>query len=97
MAGIIYDRKLTTFVPEGFECLSACAFMFFAGDAKVSAGELGVHQFSKDEEVQKKKDEKLKRTLAAEHDCELFSNTFPGLLDGCCISYKRSRLFREAR
>ena len=56
MAGIIYDRKLTTFVPKGFECLSACAFMFFAGDAKVSAGELGVHQFSKDEEGQKKEE-----------------------------------------
>ena len=54
MAGIIYDRKLTTFVPAGFECLSACAFMFFAGDIKISAGDLGVHQFSKDEEAQKK-------------------------------------------
>ena len=56
MAGIIYDRKLTTFVPKGFECLSACAFMFFAGDLKISAGDLGVHQFSKDEEGQKKKE-----------------------------------------
>ena len=56
MAGIIYDRKLTTFVPKGFECLSACAFMFFAGDLKISAGDLGVHQFSKDEEGQKKEE-----------------------------------------
>ncbi|MDC3309735.1 divergent polysaccharide deacetylase family protein [bacterium] len=56
MAGIIYDRKLTTFVPKFGECVSACAFMFFAGDVKVATGELGVHQFSKDEEGQKKKE-----------------------------------------
>lgn len=56
MAGIVYDRKLTTFVPKFDECVSACAFMFFAGHTKIAAGELGVHQFSKSEESKKTKD-----------------------------------------
>ena len=45
MAGIIYDRKITTYIPKLSDCVSACAFMFFAGDLKVASGELGVHQF----------------------------------------------------
>ncbi len=28
MAGIIYDRQLTTYIPEGSECLSACSLCF---------------------------------------------------------------------
>ena len=56
MAGIIYDRKITTYVPRFSDCVSACAFMFFAGDLKVASGELGVHQFSKDAEAQKKEE-----------------------------------------
>jgi hypothetical protein len=54
MAGIIYDRKITTYVPKSQDCVSACAFMFFAGDLKVASGKLGVHQFSADEEARKK-------------------------------------------
>ena len=47
MAGIIFDKKLATYVPNfpGVEgCYSACAFMFFAGQDKQSDGRLGVHQ-----------------------------------------------------
>jgi len=54
MAGIIYDRKITTYIPKLSDCVSACAFMFFAGDLKVASGELGVHQFSGDAEARKK-------------------------------------------
>ena len=36
MAGIIYDRKLTTYVPLYTDCVSACAFMFFAGNMRVA-------------------------------------------------------------
>ena len=54
MAGIIYDRKITTYIPKSSNCLSACAFMFFAGDLKIASGELGVHQFSGDSEARKK-------------------------------------------
>ena len=54
MAGIIYDRKITTYIPKFSDCVSACAFMFFAGDLKIASGDLGVHQFSGDAEAQKK-------------------------------------------
>ena len=45
IAGMIFDKELTTFVPEGGRCTSACAFMFFAGNERHAAGKLGVHQF----------------------------------------------------
>ena len=45
IAGIIFDKKLTTFVPAKGSCTSACAFMFFAGKERKSQGQLGVHQF----------------------------------------------------
>ena len=57
MAGIIYDKKLTTFVPKHGECYSACSFMFFGGNTKVSNGLLGVHQFSSDEQASKKSEQ----------------------------------------
>lgn len=47
MAGIIFDKQLTTYVPDtpsAEGCFSACAFMFFAGKDKLSDGNLGVHQ-----------------------------------------------------
>ena len=58
IAGMIFDKELTTFVPEGGRCTSACAFMFFAGNERHAAGKLGVHQFySTDGE----KSEKIKK------------------------------------
>lgn len=44
MAGIIFDKKLRTYVPRGGRCASACAFLFFAGNERLVDGALGVHQ-----------------------------------------------------
>jgi hypothetical protein len=44
MAGIIFDKKLRTFVPEQGNCASACAFLFLAGHERLIDGKLGVHQ-----------------------------------------------------
>lgn len=44
MAGIIHDKGLTTVIPKGAVCLSACAYMLFAGDQRLVDGQLGVHQ-----------------------------------------------------
>ena len=52
IAGMIFDKELTTYVPKTGRCASACAFMFFAGNKRQATGRLGVHQFysnSKDE------------------------------------------------
>lgn len=47
MAGIIFDKKMATYVPKlpnDKGCYSACAYMFFAGETRLAAGKLGVHQ-----------------------------------------------------
>ena len=44
MAGIIFDRELRTYIPEDSVCVSSCAFLFFAGNERLSEGKLGVHQ-----------------------------------------------------
>ena len=49
-AGIIYDKKLKTYIPKkslygSGGCASACSFMFFAGESRTAEGDLGVHQF----------------------------------------------------
>lgn len=54
MAGIISDKKLTTYIPYNGTCASACSYMFFAGDQRKANGRLGVHQFSADRETQRK-------------------------------------------
>ena len=55
MAGIIHDNKLLTYVPRGAECASACAFLFFAGNERLSDGQLGVHQaYSRDASSKRK-------------------------------------------
>ena len=55
IAGMIFDKELTTYVPKTGRCGSACAFMFFAGQKRQATGELGVHQFysSSDDESAK--------------------------------------------
>jgi hypothetical protein len=45
IAGMIFDKQLTTLIPGGGSCTSACAFMFFAGNKRHVDGRLGVHQF----------------------------------------------------
>ena len=44
MAGIIFDKKLRTYIPTGGTCASACAYLFFAGNERLADGDLGVHQ-----------------------------------------------------
>ena len=44
MAGIIFDKKLRTYIPRDGTCASACAYLFFAGAERLADGELGVHQ-----------------------------------------------------
>jgi TPR repeat protein len=44
VADLIHERGLSTFVPNGAECLSACVYVFSAGRQRILQGELGVHQ-----------------------------------------------------
>ena len=48
MAEEIRRRGLSTFVPAGLGCYSACAYVYFAGRQRQADGELGVHQISTD-------------------------------------------------
>lgn len=40
----VAERRLATHVPQGADCMSACAYIFFAGSPRTVDGELGVHQ-----------------------------------------------------
>tara|TARA_B100000575_G_C22745455_1_gene445302 strand:- start:73 stop:513 length:441 start_codon:yes stop_codon:yes gene_type:complete len=77
IAGIIYDKQLATYVPEGAECLSACSFMFLGGATKIVAGDLGVHQFSVDEEASKET-EQIGKTQMVLSDLGLYKSTIDG-------------------
>ena len=44
LAAEIRARGLSTAIPKGFGCYSACTYLFFAGKEHVVRGELGVHQ-----------------------------------------------------
>jgi hypothetical protein len=46
LAADIHRRGMSTAIPKGFGCYSACAYLFFAGREHVVQGELGVHQVS---------------------------------------------------
>lgn len=46
LAGEIEQRGMSTAVPRGMGCYSACAYVFFAGREHVVEGRLGVHQIS---------------------------------------------------
>lgn len=48
IADDIHQRKLATYIPKDSKCLSACAFVFLAGDERKVDGALGVHQISSD-------------------------------------------------
>lgn len=48
LADDIHRLGLSTFIPEGFGCYSACAFVFLAGKNRLASGELGVHQMASD-------------------------------------------------
>ncbi|MCQ0987624.1 hypothetical protein [Jiella marina] len=44
IAETMAEEGFATVVPEDAECLSACAFLFFAGESRELRGKLGVHQ-----------------------------------------------------
>ena len=46
IAAAVNALGITTYVPEGATCASACTFIFFAGKERLAAGNLGVHQMS---------------------------------------------------
>ncbi len=46
IADDVHARRLSTFIPKGKGCYSACAFIFMAGVERQVDGELGVHQIS---------------------------------------------------
>lgn len=48
LAQEIEKRGMSTAVPHGMGCYSACAYVFFAGREHVVEGRLGVHQISAD-------------------------------------------------
>ena len=37
MAGTIFDRQLTTYIPDGADCASACSIMYLAGKKKIQS------------------------------------------------------------
>ena len=44
LAHEVHQRQLSTVVPDGADCLSACSFVYFAGKERQVVGNLGVHQ-----------------------------------------------------
>lgn len=48
IADDVHRLGMSTFIPDGFGCYSACAFIFLAGHSRVDSGELGVHQMASD-------------------------------------------------
>lgn len=48
----IYDRQLSTLIPEKSLCASACSYVFFAGVNRLASGQLGVHQISGSQDIE---------------------------------------------
>lgn len=44
LAAEVRQRGLSTVIPDGYACYSACSFLFFAGREHVAHGKLGVHR-----------------------------------------------------
>ena len=55
IAYFVHKKQISTLVPKNAECLSACAFIFFGGSKRLAVGELGVHQISFDDKINRKK------------------------------------------
>ena len=55
IAGTVFDKGIKTYIPIGYECYSACSFIFFAGSEKYALGELGVHQAAYADDISKEK------------------------------------------
>lgn len=48
IADDVHSKKLSTIIPLGSNCYSACSLIFLAGHERQADGELGVHQISND-------------------------------------------------
>lgn len=48
IAAIVHTLALSTEVPLGSTCASACSIIFFAGEGRLALGQLGVHQMAAD-------------------------------------------------
>jgi hypothetical protein len=46
VSSLVQSRGMSTAIPSGFGCYSACVYVFFAGREHVVRGELGVHRMS---------------------------------------------------
>jgi hypothetical protein len=46
VSSLVQSRGMSTAIPNGFGCYSACVYVFFAGREHVVRGELGVHRMS---------------------------------------------------
>src|SRR5262245_12436368 len=46
ISAMVQSRGMSTAIPNGFGCYSACVYVFFAGREHVVRGELGVHRMS---------------------------------------------------
>ena len=46
VADDIHRLGMSTVIPKGFGCYSACSFIFLAGQSRLASGELGVHQMA---------------------------------------------------
>ena len=55
IAGTVFDKGIKTYIPKGYECFSACSFIFLAGSERFALGELGVHQAAFSDDVSKEK------------------------------------------
>ena len=81
IAKLVEVRGITTLVTDEHSCLSACSYIFLAGDARyVRGGQLGVHQFSGSD------DEALTQELVAE--------IYDTLLGFGISSHVMSKMFR---
>lgn len=43
---LIHNKGLTTYVPKGYGCASACGYIFLGGKYKILRGSIGMHEFS---------------------------------------------------
>ncbi|MBM7068733.1 lysozyme inhibitor LprI family protein [Actibacterium sp. 188UL27-1] len=66
LSAIIGDRGMSTVIPPGGECASACSFLFVAGEKRRAYGRLGVHQFSSNGDLSGRAAEQTTQQVTAE-------------------------------
>ncbi len=49
IADLVKQKRISTYIPRSGVCLSACSYIFFAGQSRIADGQLGVHQISSEE------------------------------------------------